>query len=268
MRAVRVSLAGAFLVSAFSAGILFCWAWACSRYTNELLAGWTVATSIGLMAVFGADHPPRAGRIVRILAAVSACWSIAFVWLASAEFRGFMTQTNPRTYAALAHALDYPSLWLARSEGKKFGPVDLAIRIPPSPDGTETVLLASGRPQMVNQLLLRRVDKDHVRLILVASEHKVLTTPDLAAPGGALSIQLSAPWLYPPAAHPWWDGIVPALREDRQTLFSIAWDSGTVYVHSARSFDPVSFDPAVQVRSEELPEMPYVDSMSVGAHRQ
>jgi hypothetical protein len=268
MRAVTITLAGALVVSAFSAAILFCWAWACSRYTNELLAGWTVATSIGLMAVFGADRGPRSSRFVKVLAAASACWTIVFVWLASAQFRGFMAQTNPRTYSALAHMLDYPSLWLARSQEKKFGPVDLAIRVPPSPKGTETVLLASGRPQMVNQLILQRVDPDHVRLILMESEHKVLATPDLVTPGGVLNVHLSAPWLYPPTAHPWWDGMVPALKEDRQTLFSLGWDSGTVYVHSTRSFDPVNFEPAVQLRSAERPEMPYVESMVVAEHRQ
>jgi hypothetical protein len=264
MRAVRITLAGGVILSAFSAAILFCWAWACSRYTNELLAGWTVATSIGLMAVFGSD-PPRTGRLIRILATVAACWSIASVWLASAEFRGFMAQTNPRTYAALAHALDYPSLWSARSRGEKFGPVDLAIGIPPSPDAEETVLLASGRPQSVNQLLLRRTDSGHVRLVLMENERRILATPDLAARDGELRIRLCAPWLYPPAAHPWWDAVDPALARDRQTLFSISWGSGTVYVHSTHSADPVDFEPAVQVRSAERPGAPYVESMAAAA---
>jgi hypothetical protein len=267
IRAVRVTLAGALLVSASSAVILFCWAWACSRYTNELLAGWTVATSIGLMAVFDSDHPPRSGRWIRILAVASSCWTVAFVWLASAQFRGFMARTNPRTYAALAHVLDYPSLWSARAQGVKFGPMELAIRVPPSPDGTETALLASGRPQMANQLLLRRVDRGHVRLILVANEHTILATPDLDVPDGTLHVRLSAPWLYPPAAHPYWDALDPAGRQEGQTLFSIEWDSGRVYNHSGQFFDPVSFEPAVQGPSGDSPGMPYVESMAAAAPR-
>ena len=267
MRAVRITLAGALLVSAASSAILFCWAWACSRYTNELLAGWTVATSLGLMAVFGTDHPPRAGRIIRILAVLASCWSIAFVWLASAEFRGFMAKTNPRTYSTLAHFLDYPSLWSARSQGVAFGPVDLAIRIPPSADGTETALLASGRPQMANQLLLRRVDAGHVRLILVSNEHRIVSTPDLAVAEGALHVRLSAPWLYPPAAHPYWDALAPAKGQEDQTLFSIEWDLGSVYVHSSQYFDPVTFEPAVETASAASPGTPYVESIAAAAPR-
>ena len=267
MRAVRITLAGAALLSAASAAILFCWAWACSRYTNELLAGWTAATALGLMAIFGSDHPPRAGRLIRILAVIASCWSIAFVWLASAEFRGFMAKTNPRTYAALAHALDYPGLWSARSQGEKFGPVDLAIQIPPSPDGTETALLASGRPQMANQLLLRRVDRGHVQVAIVANDHRVLATPDLPVPDGILHVRVSAPWLYPPAAHPYWDSLEPARRQEDQTLFSIEWDSGKSYVNSSQYFDPVTFDPAVQTLSAAAPGTPFVASLSAAPAR-
>jgi len=261
MRPMRILLAAACLMSAFSAAILFCWAWACSRYTNELLAGWTVATSVGLMAIFAPGANPRPGRIVRILAAASAVWTVVTVWLASAEFRGFMANTHPEVYSTIAHTLDYPSVWEARFEGKVFGPIELTVRVPPSPDGVETILLANGRPQMVNQLILCRVDRDHVRLILMENEHRVLETPALGAPGGEIHFVLSAPWLYPPAASPYWDALDPALRKDRQTLFSVAWDSGTDYVHSARSADPLDFDPAVQVRDADRPDMPYVESM-------
>ena len=267
MRAVRITLAGALVMSAASTAILFCWAWACSRYTNELLAGWTVATSLGLMAAFGSDHPPRAGRLIRVLAVLASCWSIAFVWLASAEFRGFMARTNPRTYAAIAHVLDYPSLWSARSQGETFGPVDLAIRVPPSADGTETALLASGRPQMANQLLLSRVDAGHVRLVLVANDHRILATPDLPVADGKLHVRLNAPWLYPPAAHPYWDALQPTQRQEDQTLFSVEWDSGSVYQHSSQYFDPVTFEPAFETASAASPGMPYIESIAAAAPR-
>ena len=60
-----------------------------------------------------------------------------------------------------------------------------------------------------------------------------------------MHVRLDAPWLYPPRAHPYWDGLDPAAAQERQTLFSIAWDSGAVRVRSARSADPVGFAPAV-----------------------
>jgi hypothetical protein len=265
MRAARVALAGAVLATGLSGLLLFCWAWACSRYMTEFLAGWTVATSIGLMAVFGLEDGRRPGRTVRILAAAAACWSVACVWLASAEFRGFMAEENPRTYAALAHALDYPSLWWARSHRVSFGPVDVAIRVPPSPGASQTVLLASGRPQSVNQLLIERLDGGRVRLVLAQNLHQVLATPPIDAPGGRLGIRLEAPWLYPPPAHPYWDGVPPALRQELQTLFSIGWGRGATRVHSDHSADPVDFAPAVRGGSDEASGLPWVEAVGPAA---
>jgi len=260
MAAAALTVAAAAAATALTGLLLFCWAWACSRYTAEFLAGWTVATSVGLMVVFGAEGALRPGRLVRALAVCASCWTVAGAWLASAEFRGFMQETNPRTYRALAHALDYPSLWWARERGVRFGPVDLVLRVPGEPAGASTVLMASGRPQRVNQLLLERVDGGHVRLALVQNDHRVLETPGLAVRGGRMKVRLEAPWLYPPGAHPYWDGLDPAAALERQTLFSIAWDSGAVRVRSARSVDAVAFEPAVLGPAQAAPGSPCVES--------
>lgn len=266
-RAAGVTVAAAGLLSACSAAILLCWAWACSRYMTEMLAGWTVATAVGLMAVFGSAGTGRPARGVRALAALAACWSAACAGLASAEFRGFMAQTHPRTYAALAHALDYPSLWAARARGVAFGPVDLAIRIPGAAGPAETVLLASGRPQRANRLLVRRLGAGRVSLALAEDEHTVLETPALDAPGGLLRVRLAAPWLYPPAAHPWWDGMDPALRRERQSLFSLEWPAGGAAVRAERSADPVAFEPEVQGASAGDPGRPFVESLAAAPAR-
>jgi hypothetical protein len=265
MRATGLTLAAAALASVFAGLTLFCWAWACSRFINELLAGWTAATAVGMMVVYGSG-PDRPGRLVRILTAGAACWTVACVWLASAEFRGFMKQTNPRTYAAVAHALDYPSQWWARSHGIHFGPVDLVVRVAPAPGSAPTVLLASGRPQRVNRLLVDTSGGDRVRLSLAQNDHLVLSTPEFSAPGGRLRVRLNAPWLYPPPEHPYWDAVTdPALRWDRQTLFSIDWGSGSARVNSTRSVDPVAFAPAVQTRGQTDDGSPYVESIGPAA---
>lgn len=260
-QAAAIAVASAVCASAFAALILFSWGGACSRYMTELLGGWTVATSVGLMSVFGSEGGARPGRPLRILAAAAACWSVACVWLASAEYRGFMARTNPRTYAAVAHALDYPSQWWARERGIRFGPLAMAIRIPPGPAGARTTLMASGRPQRVNQLILERLDAGGARLVLVQNEIRVLETPPLAVAGGRLAVRLDAPWLYPPPAHPYWDGLDPAVARERQTLFRIEWDSGGVLVHSIHSADPVRFEPAVAGPPESEPGSPFVESL-------
>jgi hypothetical protein len=261
-RATAITIAAAAGSTVFAGAVLFCWQAACSRYIAELFAGWTVATALGLMVVFGSDGARRFGRAARVLAAAAACWTIACVCLASAEFRGFMRQTNPGTYAVLAHALDYPSQWWIQDHGIRFGPEDVVVRIPPSSPRAETVLLATGFPEKANQLILDRLDEGHVRLVLSWNQDSVLETPPLAVPAGRLRLRLSAPWLYPPPDHPYWDRYRDSSqRLGLQTLFSLDLAHGAYSVHSDRFFDAAGFEPAVQVDPGPETRSPYVESI-------
>jgi hypothetical protein len=244
-RPAKIVVAAAFTASTFSFVCLVCWAGACSRYIAELMGGWTLVTSVGLMAVFGRGSLPRPSRFIRIVVTASACWTIGCVWLASAQFRGFMKQTNPRTYAALSHALDYPSQWWIRLNGIRFAPVDMDVRLPASSSHSETVLLATGFPLRVNQLILDRVDGGRARLALNSNWFTVLETPSLAAKDD-LHIRVSAPWLYPPAGHPYWDQFADlSKRTELQTLYSIQVGPDIFSAHSTHSFDASGFEPSV-----------------------
>jgi hypothetical protein len=256
-RPLSIALSSSVCASIFAGLILFSWGGACSRYMTELLGGWTVATSVGLMAVLGRE-PARRGA-ARALAVAAASWTVACVCLASAEYRGFMKQTNPGTYSALAHALDAPSQWWIRGHGIRFGPAEMILGVPACPDGTRTILVAAGRPQRVNQLVLERVDSGHVRLELVQNELLILQTPPIAVRGDRLRVRLAAPWLYPPPEHPFWDSLDPAAARELQTFFSLKWDSGGVQAHSTHCADAVGFEPAVDGPSFSDPGSPCVE---------
>ena len=262
-RGAAITVAAAALSSVFAGAILFCWQGACSRYICELFAGWTLVSAVGLMAVFSRAGAGRPGRAARLLAGAAACWTIACVWLASADLRGFMRQTNPGTYRALAHALDYPSEWWIGAKGIRFGPVDLAVRVPASSPAGETVLAASGVPLRVNQLVLGLADPSHARIILSGNEDTVLETRIFPIQGGRIRVRLSAPWLYPPPEHPYWDGIAdPSRRLDLQSLFSVDWGPGALSGHSAHSFDASGFAPAVLGAGGPDPVSPFVESVA------
>jgi hypothetical protein len=228
----------------------------------ELVGGWTIAACVGLMAIYGSDEGPRPGRLVRIGAGLAACWTIICVCLASAEYRSYMRQTNPAAYRAVAHALDRPAGWWARRRGLRFGAVDLMVRPSPSADGSRTVLMASGRPEMLNYLMMDQRRDGECRLILAWNEHHVLESPPIRAQGGKLHLRVEAPWLYPPTDDPYWDRIAdPAERGDLQTRFSIAWDTGEIRINSPHFSDPVSFQPTVLGVSDAPPDSAAVESI-------
>jgi hypothetical protein len=58
---------------------------------------------------------------------------------------------------------------------------------------------------------------------------------------------MSAPWLYPPPQHPYWDGFInPAIRRELQRQFAIAAAGQTVAIHNDYYFDSDRFRPNVQ----------------------
>ena len=73
--ALRRTIWAASLSSVFAACILFCFAGAASRYITELFAGATVATAIGLMALFGGSLVGPAGNVLRLLAICAGAWT-------------------------------------------------------------------------------------------------------------------------------------------------------------------------------------------------
>jgi len=254
---LRLLLIAGAVVSFLAAAVLFCFAGACSRYVTELLEGWTVVTAVGLLVATARLTGSPRRRAARGLVWAAAAWSVAAVWLASAGFRGFMAMTEPRTYAAAAHLLDYPSWWWAQAHGARFGPLDLDLKVP-GPVAEESALVASGAPSMRNQLLLAPAGPGRVKLLVVANLRVILETDPIAVPNGTLHLRLSAPWLYPPAAHPYWDTVPPAERADRREHFILALPTATFEAHSSRAFDSAAFAPLVSLRETVPPGAPFV----------
>jgi hypothetical protein len=245
--ALRRTVWASALASASAACLLFCFAGADSRYITELFAGATVACAVGLMALFAGGPRGSAVNVLRLLALCAGAWTAAYVALASAEHMILFRKESPALYRAAARLLDYPSLWSARSRGERFGPVEIAVRLAPGQFPSSAVLLSSGRPGMMNQLVLERPDPAHARLVLAENAFSVVVaTPVLAVRGGVLWARIDAPWLYPPPQSPWWDGVAdPALRADLQTRFSIEAGGAASRAHTAHFFDATRFEPWV-----------------------
>jgi len=208
-----------------------------------------VVAALGLMVIFAPPPPGAAApwrRPLRVLAVLAGAWTVAYVWLASFEHGGLFRYSNPAAYSAMARPLDLPSLWVSRWEGREFGPVELTVGLAPFRGPDSSTLLASGRPNMMNRLLLHRIDAGHAELELLQNDSVVAEIARLNTAGPQLSVRVDAPWLYPPVDHPYWDKWRdPAERRERQTLFALRAMGQSAAAHSAFAFDPTGFAPYV-----------------------
>jgi len=252
------------LASAVAAAILFCFAGACSRYIVELVAGWSVITGLGFLTVLDPDNPgPRLG-VLRLTGIVAAVWSMIFIWLASYDFRAFARITQPMAYPMIAGTLNYPSYWAACSTAQRFGPVALDIHLAPKPETGSAVLLGTGSESMMNQLVIERLGPTEFRLRLKANAQVLAETPPLHSDGPVIHVECAAPWLYPPAAHPYWRANYADERdrELRQTLYAIIVN-GAVYGRQSRfGFDATRFEPEVRTAASGPGACAWVESWS------
>jgi len=245
---VSVVVAGA-ATSLLAAAVLVGLEAASSRYITELTGGWTVVAALGLMVIFAPPVPGPAAawrRPLRLLAVLTSAWTVAYVWLASFEHGELFRYSNPAAYSAMARPLNRPSLWVSRWEGREFGPVELTVALAPFQGPDSSTLLASGRPSMMNRLLLHRIDAGHAELELLQNDSVVAELARLETSGTELRVRVFAPWLYPPVDHPYWDTWRdPAERRERQTLFALKAAGQSAAAHSAFAFDPTGFAPYV-----------------------
>jgi hypothetical protein len=258
--ALRRTIWAAALASVFAACILFCFAGAASRYITELFAGATAATAIGLAALFGGYPRGAAGNVLRLLARCAGAWTVGYVALASAEHRILFRKTDPAVYAAAARLLDYPSAWASGRRGAVFGPMEISVRVRPGAGPSSTVLVASGRPGMMNELILERTDPTHARLVLAENVLSVVVaSPVVDLRDGTLEARIDAPWLYPPPPSPWWDRFDPVLRADLRTRFAITVDGEVSAAHTPRFFDATRFEPWITGRDPSAPQDAWVE---------
>lgn len=252
-------LAGGAL-SACAAGLLFCFAAACSRYIAELMAGWSVVMGVGILIAAQARGRLRGWAMLG--ASAAALWSCGYAWLASFEHHGLARMAHPKFYPMVARALNWPSQWTAQRTGQRFGAIHLRIHVGAVPANGRAVLLAAGRNGMLNRLDLLGTAGGGVRLQFVANNQVVLQSRELAVVGERLEVVCHAPWFYPPREHPYWDDVAERQRDVRQMLFSIECGEQSFSVFSGNVFDATRFDPFVRTREASGAAWTWVEEWS------
>jgi len=258
-RSLRIVIAASAVASLLTGAVLFCFAGACSRYVVELAAGGSVVAGAGMLALCSSRGSLISG-VLRLLAIVAAAWSVTCVWLASYEFRGFARITQPVVYRTVARILNYPSYWAASRDNMAFGPVALEIRLAEKPTNDSAILLAAGSQSMMNRLIIDRVAPGQVKLRLTVNDLVIVETPTVACHGPAFHMVCEAPWLYPPAAHPFWDSFTdPSERQLRQTTFAIEVGGIRHARQTIWGFDATRLEPWVRTEAAQSHSCAWVE---------
>jgi hypothetical protein len=86
-----------------------------------------------------------------------------------------------------------------------------------------------------------------VRIRAAANDVTYFATPVLAYTDSLIRVQLHAPWLYPPPAHPYLQRIAdPTERRRLQTTIKLTTEAGSVSGLTEQFYDAVKFDLAVE----------------------
>ena len=258
-RSLAVTVAAGAASSVLAGLVLLSWGGACSRYVAELWAGWTPVAAFGVLAVFSDWGKGRTA--LRALVGAAGLWTAGFVLLASADYNGIARKTQPAVYDACARLLDYPSLWWIKLRGIGFGPVEVRVHVAPGAGYAETPLLESGRRDRLNQLVLAHGKDGTTRLQFNRDGSDMGLGVPLAVREGDVTARVTAPWLYPPAAHPWWDGVAdPGRRRALQSEYSIEVGGAGPLAYS-RSEDAEEYFPGVLSQGDPGADLGWIASI-------
>ena len=116
---------------------------------------------------------------------------------------------NPAAYRRLAHALDHVSTWLGDTSQSRVGPLRLRVRFPSEQTGHLEPLVVTGLSFKADFIYLFYTDASHIQ---VGFEHTsyggALTKPPVETDYGAQhTMEIEMGSLYPPADHPYFDGM-------------------------------------------------------------
>ena len=209
---------------------LLAFAGVCLRYTVDFLPLLIFLAVAGVFALEQAvEHRPvwrRAGRAgwVGLLGL-----SVVFNFLLASEYKSLLRLRNPRNYAQIAHALNTPVAWLEKIGAVSHGPLELRVVLPPFTGRRVEPLLVTGSGAFKDYIWIEYVDANHLRvgyhhtgdggpisdimLVDYIGEHRLV-------------IQSGALW--PPRAHPFFDGMDKAEILDIATIVRVELDGRVI----------------------------------------
>ncbi len=184
----------------------------CLRYTVDFLP---VLILLAVAGVFAMEQAWAHRRVWRW--AGRAVWggllvfSATFNFLLACEYKSLLRRRAPSAYRQIAHTLDTPVAWLERLCAAPHGPLELRVVLPPFSGRRTEPLLLTGEGSFVDCIWIEYMDGNHIRVGHAHTDEGGLVG-DLVAVDydreHLLVLQIGSLW--PPRAHPFFDGMSEA----------------------------------------------------------
>ena len=144
-----------------TAAVLFFFFFAANRYMVDFLPGLVLLAAIVVLAIEA--RPGGGARLAARLAwGAALAWSALFGVLASIQHNDLLRINHPSAYAPLARLGNFPSHWLDRLRGTRYGPIELTLKFPVGRTGHLEPILVSGVDFKSDYLYVHYADARHV----------------------------------------------------------------------------------------------------------
>jgi hypothetical protein len=221
---------GALALVALNALVLFRLNGASNRYFVDLLPALLALACVG---VFWAEQVsgPRLRRFgVRAVWIAALVSTAGFNVIVSILHNELFRISNPSLYGRMAHVFNHVSLWLGETTPAKVGPIHLRLRFPTDRFGQLEPLVVTGLSFRADFIYLYYTDPYSVQ---IGFEHTSyggdLTKPPIDINYGAEhTVEIEMGSLYPPIAHPYFDGMSPRDIEQLKRTLRVTLDGNVV----------------------------------------
>ncbi len=244
-KGLRWFMGGTFTAVLAALVVVLGFAGACGRYMVDFAPGLVLLGGVGAFVIMSRVRGGRrwpAGVLVGGL----ALWSAGFGLLASLQHNALLQAEHPAVYRKIARAANVPPHVYDRWAGVEYGPVELRVVFPLGVVGKVEPLVVTGRTFRSDFLYVHylgdnlvRFGYEHTSVGGMVGETMTIT------PGAVQTILVEMGSLYPPTAHPYFDGMPPAQARLRQRTIRVTLNGKVALFRSAELFDAVARQPDI-----------------------
>ena len=244
-RELRFWAGGALMAALATMAVVFCFGGTCGRYMVDFTPTLMLLAGIGALALSARARGLLGGLVGGGVGGL-AVWSAGFGLLASFQHNGLLKVEYPAVYRDLAHVFNRAGHVWDRWTGTNYGPVELDVVFPKGVVGRVEPLVVTGRTFRSDYVFVHYLGDDLVRF---GYEHTgaggSVGEPCKVVPGAVQKLRIEMGSLYPPEAHPYYDGMPAGQAKQRQHTVRVTLNDRVALYRSAESFDAVAKRPDV-----------------------